>query len=82
MASCYFKLRDECYKKVYFYECSNHAMAEVVSTHRYPLACIMHYPVYLFEDFYDNNFIHFHWVSLSLNFIKFFFLKKKSVFQL
>ena len=77
MASYYFKLRDECYRKVYSYECSNHAMAEVVSTRHYPLACIMHYPVYLFEDFYDNNFICFHWASLSLN-----FFKKESVFQL
>ena len=58
------QLRDECSRKVYSYKCDDHVKCEVILTHRYPLACTKHVPIYLFTGIDEKTFVHFHWVIL------------------
>ena len=72
MSNHFQKIKDKCYQKVYSYQCANHPKTEIVLTRRYPLACIQHTPIYLFNGMDNKDFIHFHWVS-NMKFQPFFF---------
>ena len=69
------KYQDRVNRKIYSYLCTDHGYAEVVSTLKYPVVCVHHKPIYLFEDPKNTHFLSFHWVSTFL------FFKKNTVFS-
>ena len=73
MATFYYKLKNDCYRNVFSYDCLDHDKAEVVSTRRYQIGCLMHTPIYLFDNIYNKHFLHFHWVRTLIKLNYFFF---------
>ena len=61
--STYREVNNENSRRVYSFACDQHMLAEIVSMCKYPLCCIRHVPVYLFQNMDDTKFINFHWVS-------------------
>ena len=59
----YMRINNECNRKVYSYDCDQHFLSEIVSTKKYPLCCLKHIPVYVYENMDDKIFLNFHWVS-------------------
>ena len=76
MSNHFQKIKDKCYRKVYSYQCANHPKTKIVSTRQYPLVCMQHTPIYLFNGMDNKDFVHFHWVS-NMKFQSFFLKKKK-----